>query len=267
MSLRSPSPGTETTAVVSATIDDLDLPAFHEWVRAHAARLAADDVTTEDALMQLRLGATMGTRLHPTLAGLYLFGHEPQFAMPQLTVVTARFAGQDLTGEIVARGACGGRLTAQVEGVMEFVRSHSRLLVDQVDPRRSSPEFPLRAVREAVVNALVHRDLRSGGPVSVRLFEDRLEVWSPGPAAGLPEPIGHYLRRGGVSLPPNPLVALFARQFGLADQMGRGLPMMRQVVEDEVHGVVAVEGTKDGVLVKIPSALHVQSTRATAMAN
>ena len=123
------------------------------------------------------------------------------------------------------------------------------------------------AWHEALVNALVHRDLRAGGPVALRSFEDRLEIWSPGSASGLPEDIRTYVARGGVSLPRNPLIAVLARQLGLADQLGRGLPLMRRLVEEEAHGHLVVEGTKDGVLVKIPSALDIQASRTDVLAN
>lgn len=209
----------------------------------------------------------MGSRLHPTLAGLYVFGYEPQFQLPQLSVVTARFEGTSITSDIVSKGTVTGPLHTLVDGVMAFIDETSRDLVNQVDPSQATLEFPKRAVREAIVNALVHRDLRAGGPVSVRSFEDRLEIWSPGPPNGLPEPIHLYVKRGGTSLPPNPLVALLARQLGLADQMGRGLPLMRRIVEEEVHGELKVEGSKEGVLVTIPSAIGTQAARTDVLAN
>lgn len=267
MTLRGASSGSETTSVPSATIDDLDLSRLQDWLRTNARRLAADDVTVEDALLQLRLAVMMGSRMHPTIAGLYVFGFEPQFALPQLGVVLARFDGTDMTADIVERGSLSGPLGALVEGATSFVDATSRKLVNQVDPQQSAPEFPPRAVREAVVNALIHRDLRAGGPVAIRSFTDRLEVWSPGAPSGLPEAIHKYTARGGISLPPNPLVALLARQEGLADQLGRGLPLMRRIVEDEVHGELIVEGSKEGVLVTIPSALGIHSTQPDLLAN
>ena len=267
MSVRSPTSGTETTSVPSATVDDLDLERFKAWMSAHAMRLTADEVTLEDALLQLRLATMMGSRLHPTIAGLYVFGFEPQFALPQLSVVTARFAGIEVTDDIVERGSLSGSLAALVDGAMSFVNATSRELVNQVDPEQSALEFPRRAVREAIVNALVHRDLRAGGPVAVRSFDDRIEIWSPGGPSGLPEQIQTYTVRGGMSLPPNPLVALLARTLGLADQLGRGLPLMRRLVEDDAHGRLQIVGSKEGVLVTIPSALDLRASRTDLLAN
>ena len=76
-------------------------------------------------------------------------------------------------------------------------------------------------MREAVVNALVHRDLRRAGRIAIRRFHDRLEVWSPG---SLPEglsDVSELLREGGVPHPRNPILAAFARSLGIGEQRPR----------------------------------------------
>lgn len=266
MSLRT-SATAELSSVPSASTDDLDLDAFHGYLDAHVPRLAADDVTLEDALLRLRLAAMTGKRLVPTIAGLYVFGHEPQMALPQLGIVAASFDGRHITSDIAARIDIGGPLGCLIEGALDFIRDHSRELINQVDPESSALEFPPSAAREAIVNALVHRDLRAGGRVAVRLYSDRLEIWSPGPASGLPDDISKYVTHGGVSLPRNPLTAVLARQLGYAEQLGRGLPLMRRIVADEAHGDLGVRGNKEGVLVTIPSSLEMQSDRTDALTN
>jgi ATP-dependent DNA helicase RecG len=246
----------ETTTVPSASLDELDLGAFDAFVREHAPTLAHDEVTREDAMLRLRVAATMGSRLVPTVAGLYLFGEQPQWLMPQLGVVAVRIAGFDIAGDVVSRADLTGPLPQLVDDALAFVEREGRRIVNQVDPDDSELEFPLEAVREGVVNALVHRDLRAGGPVALRLFEDRLEIWNPGSANGLPNDLGHYMKRGGVSLSRNPMLAVFARQLGYAEQLGRGLPLIRDVVVEAVQGTANIESSKEGVLLTIPSGLH-----------
>ena len=254
---------TETTTVPSTSLDDLDLDAFDRYLRRHAPRLAAEDVPHEEALLRLRLAGAMGSRIVPTVAGLYIFGHEPQFALPNLGLVAARFEGDEITDEVRARSDCHGSLVVLVEATLDFVRKHSRELVNQLHPASSTHEFPITAVNEALVNALVHRDLRSPGRVAVRIFDDRLEVWSPGAPNGLPDAIDTYVVRGGVSLPRNPLTAVLARQLGLAEQLGRGLPTMRRAIARETKGELLVRGTKDGVIVAIPSAIQAAARLTT----
>lgn len=255
----------ETQTVPSTSVDDLDVERFDAYLREHAPRLATDEVTREDALLRLRLAGSMGSRITPTLAGLYLFGEAPHLTVPQLSVVCARFDGPHVSDDVVARADVEGPLAEQLRSALDFVSAHARELVNQVDPASSALEFPLSAVREAIVNALVHRDLRSPGRVTVRLFPERLEVWSPGSPSALPEPIESYLSRGGVSLPRNPLVALIARQLGLAEQLGRGLPKMRRVVAEETHGELEISGEKDGTLVVIPSTVELAAQRSSEL--
>lgn len=246
----------ESTTVPASSLDDLDLEAFDEFLKEHAPRLARDEVPREDAMVSLRVAAGMGSRIVPTLAGLYLFGREPQWLLPQLGVIAVRFAGFDIAGPVLARDDLSGALPDLVEQTLEFVEREGRQIVNQINPDESTPEFPLEAVREGIVNALVHRDLRAGGPVAVRLFEDRLEIWNPGNASGLPHDLSHYMRQGGISLTRNPLVAVLARKMGYVEQLGRGLPVIRDVVTEEVQGEASIESRKEGVILTIPSGLH-----------
>ena len=246
----------ESTSVPSASLDELDLEAFDAFLAEHAPTLARDEVPREDAMIRLRVATAMGSRIVPTVAGLYVFGTEPQWLLPQLAVVAVRVAGFDIAGEVVAREDLTGPFPMLVDSLLAFVEREGRRIVNQVDPEDSEPEFPLEAVREGIVNALVHRDLRAGGPVAVRLFEDRLEIWNPGSANALPNPLAHYMRTGGVSLSRNPLVSVLSRKLGYSEQLGRGLPVIRDVVVETVQGEASIESTKEGVLLTIPSGLH-----------
>ncbi len=246
----------EATTVPSASLEDIDFEAFDAFLREHAPRLAHDEVPREDAMIRMRVAATMGSRVVPTVAGLYVFGHEPQWLMPQLGAVAVRIAGFDIAGEVVGREDLTGPLPTLVESALEFVETAGRRIVNQIDPEQSELEFPLEAVREGIVNALVHRDLRAGGLVALRLFEDRLEVWNPGAANGLPHDLSHYMRNGGISIARNPLVAVLARKLGYSEQLGRGLPVIRDVVIEEVQGEAQIQSGKEGVLLTIPSAFH-----------
>lgn len=246
----------ESTTVPTSSLADLDLEAFDEFLREHAPRLARDEVPREDAMVSLRIAAAMGTRIVPTVAGLYLFGREPQWLLPQLSVVAVRISGFDIADDVWERQDLSGPLPALVDDGLDFVRRLGRRIVNQINPEESAPEFPIEAVREGLVNALVHRDLRAGGPVALRLFEDRLEIWNPGSASGLPRELADYMRQGGISLTRNPLIAVLTRKLGYAEQLGRGLPVIRDVVRDQMQGEAQIVSSKEGVLLTIPSGLH-----------
>ncbi|MGM0554874.1 MAG: ATP-binding protein [Myxococcota bacterium] len=257
---------TERRNITAASLDDLDLDAIRDFLSRRAPSLLADDIEFEEALRKLQLVSGSGSRVSPTVAGLYVFGQHPQWLLPQLGVVAADFDGRALSDPVEARAHIEGPLPSMVDKAVSFVQSNARAMVNQIDPERSDLEFPMTAVREAIVNALVHRDLNAGGQVAVRLFEDRCEIWSPGSTA-LPRDIEHYLQDGGVSMTRNPLVAYLARRLGLAEQLGRGLPTIRRSVRESIHGEVEISSDKEGVLVVIPSGLHTRATSDVQMAN
>ena len=87
-------------------------------------------------------------------------------------------------------------------------------------------EFPFKAVREAVVNALIHRDYTSTGRVQIRVYDDRMVVSNPG---GLAEGLttGDLLREPHASLPRNPILAQVFYHAKLVEQWGSGTLRMR----------------------------------------
>ncbi len=249
----------ELQTVPIASLEDLDLDAFETFIESHAPGLAADEMLLEDALTQFRLAGTMGNRYVPTMAGLYLFGTNPQFMLPQSALIAAKFAGTELTDDVVVRQHIGGNVFELFERGMAFVHAEGRQLVNQLDPDENSCEFPTVAVKEALINALVHRDLRAGSPCAIRLFTDRIEIWSPGGSA-LAQPLRHYASRGGTTLPRNPVVAMVTRLVGLSEQLGRGLPQIRKAVE--TIGTPEFESTKESVTITIPSAFFATNRSA-----
>jgi ATP-dependent DNA helicase RecG len=214
----------ERLAVPGAELDDLDLVAMEAWVmqRAPALRQAG---SLEDAALRLGLLARSAPRMVPTAVGLLLFGRLPQLVSPDWGLVVAVIRGTSLADPVLLRVDLEGNLAALVEKGMSCVRT-------QLEGRGASAvpevaeEYPEAALREALVNALIHRDLRRSGRVAVRLFGDRIEVFSPGgPPDGLVD-LTDLLREGGVSQPRNPLLAAGARAMGIGEQLGRGLPLL-----------------------------------------
>src|SRR5262249_10244934 len=122
--------------------------------------------------------------------------------------------------------------------------------------RHDLNEYPADAVREVVLNALLHRDLRAAGRGAGRIFNDRLEGWSPG---GLPAPltdVEELTMKGGVSSPRNLMLAATARRLGLGEQLGRGLVIARCAVARATKQPIEVVAQQAEVLVTLPSALR-----------
>lgn len=160
-----------------------------------------------------------------TNAAVLLFTERPQEIFP-----AARLRiGVLKETQILDTHEVEGTLWEQLEGVMERFR---RLLKVALDVRATAPnleglqhrevwEYPLDALREAVTNALVHRDYAAPGDIQVRLLEDSLEIWNPG---GLPEGIQLEQLRAPShpSVLRNPLIARTFYSAGLIEQWGTG---------------------------------------------
>jgi ATP-dependent DNA helicase RecG len=127
----------------------------------------------------------------PTLAGLLLFGEYPQEFFPQLSVTAMVVQGKEIgdLGEDMERfidnKRIEGTLSQMLEGTLAFVRRNMKVktIVTEDGTRNDKPEYPIKAVREIILNALIHRDYSvhtERSPIRLVMYEDRLELENPG---------------------------------------------------------------------------------------
>ncbi|MCP5114198.1 MAG: ATP-dependent DNA helicase RecG, partial [bacterium] len=167
-----------------------------------------------------------GERHPATVAGLLLFGKNPKRHLPQSGIDAAAYAGPEkdysarerrsLRQPMVALRAADGTIVESglVELAVDFVRRNSVVAAGLVDGARRVErwEYPEEAVRECVVNALVHRDyLLSGTDIELSLYSDRLEIISPG---RLPNAITPERMRIGCRSARNQLLKDVMRDYG-----------------------------------------------------
>ena len=138
----------------------------------------------------IRVVRSVDGQLRPTLAGLLMFGKYPQEFLPRLMITFLQYYGTT-EEEKTPQGArfldnrrFEGSIPAMVEEAETYVMAAMRKasLIEGLF-RRDIPEYPLEAVREAIGNAVAHRDYSPyvrGSYVQIRLFADRLEIQSPG---------------------------------------------------------------------------------------
>ncbi len=250
-----PAPGTgyERTVVSSASLDELDSDRLHAFLRQRAPR-HAEAMPLDQLAGRLGFIGQAGGRAAPTVAGLVAFGDCPQLVRPEWGLAALRVRGNRIADPLVVREDLEGPLTELLGAALGFVDRHTVEIGAELagEPSRTLAEYPAQAVREALLNALVHRDYRLTGRITLRIFDDRLEVWSPG---GLPGQIqlDANSEAGGVSLPRNPLLAATARTMGLVDQVGRGIPIIRQLIAERTGQAPALRVTSSDFVVGLPS--------------
>jgi predicted HTH transcriptional regulator len=249
-----PSPvGYERSPVQGSDLEDLDQDGLHAYLQARAPELL-ESRAPEQLATSFGLLASAGGRTVPTVAGLILFGTYPQIGRPEWGVAVARIKGTRISDPVAARRDLEGNLPLLLEAISSFVAEQTQSIANLVDPAQSEPEYPEAAVREAALNALIHRDYRLTGRAAVRIFDDRLEVWNPG---GMPVQLSleHLAQHGGVSFPRNPVLAAAARSLGLIDQIGRGLPTIRRSISEVTSLSAHFGSSQSDFLVVLPSRL------------
>ena len=127
----------------------------------------------------------------PTLAGLMLLGEYPQEFFPQLSVTAMVVQGKEM-GELgddgerfVDNKRIEGTISQMLESTLAFVRRNMKVktIVTEEGTRADKPEYPIKAVREIILNALIHRDYSvhtERSPIRLIMYEDRLELENPG---------------------------------------------------------------------------------------
>jgi len=156
-------------------------------------------------------------------AGILLFGKNPQEYFPQASIKCIHFKGMDVTGEMLDFKEIGTDLFSEVEEVEKFIFSNIslRAWIEQGKIERQEKwEYPPKAIREALVNAIVHRDYRVSSKIQIRIFDDRIEFWNPG---RLPEDwTVDTLKEEHTSEPFNPLIAWTFFWVGYVEEVGTG---------------------------------------------
>jgi ATP-dependent DNA helicase RecG len=155
-----------------------------------------------------------------TNAAILLFAKNPQRCFIQSETRCGRFKGTKPL-EFIDMKVFGGDIIDQRDDAVEFVKEHIKLHAKIVGMERIETwEYPIDAIREAITNAICHRDYEISANVQVRIFDDRIEIWGCGP---LPEPLTvEDLKERHRSILRNPLIGKCFFWIKFIEQWGTG---------------------------------------------
>ena len=170
-----------------------------------------------------------------TNAGAWLLARDIRKFTVSGDVACALFLGTDKV-HILDRQSLSGDIYSMIDGTVAYILSkiNLKLIIKHVK-REERPELPEEALREAVVNALAHRDYRSTANVQIYIFKDRVEIVSPG---GLPAGMTEEAL-GTKSVPRNPLLFGVLHRMSAVEHIGSGIMRIRRVCEE--YGVETPE--------------------------
>lgn len=203
--------------------EDIDSRNFKEFMeKAHLS----NTLPIKQLFDNLELNTDTGV---PKNAAALFFGREPERKFPHAVIRCLRFKGLDKV-HIIDDKTFGGPLYQQYLDALSWIESKLEVeyIIKGTGPRQEIWEIPLDVFKEAVMNAICHRDLyEEGATIMVEVYDDRVEISNPGGL--LPVVAAEF---GHKSMSRNPLVfGLFTRMH-VVEKVGSGVPRMRELMKD-----------------------------------
>lgn len=216
----------ESLVSSGATLDDIDWDKAERYLASLEGLSAA---ATEEALHNRGCLVREDGGYRPTNAGVLLFGVQPECFVKSSEIIVARYAGREMSDAFV-REDIRGTLPDQIRRAEAFLVSNMKRGVRLVSlEREEQVEYPTKAVREAIVNAVAHRDYSiRGDEIRVFMFSDRIEFYSPG---RLP---GHVTVDNIVQerFSRNEVIVQVLADMGFIEHLGYGIDRMIKLMRD-----------------------------------
>jgi ATP-dependent DNA helicase RecG len=213
----------DETPVLRASVTDLDDRTFDRFLQQAFQRpLDQFEVSYEKLLKNMGYIQSQDQREYPTVAALLFFGRDPQRFLPHSYISAARIPGLDLNAPPSDAKKAVGSLLQIFEDTVRFLRVHIQTPhVIQGFESELYPEFPEESLREFLVNSLAHRDYTVTAPVRVFVFDDRVEIRTPG---GLPNTVTiDAIRLGAAHVLRNPSIYNLFSRWGYVTGIGTGI--------------------------------------------
>ena len=224
----------ELRPVSGAVLANLDHRRLRNYFRDIRQQDVPDD-DDEEAWQSLLINTEVMTEEGVTVGGMMLFGATPNRFLPHAGIDAVAYPGTEQDYEAQERAALRGPMTpllsqgdgfvenGLVEQALDFVQRNTRMVVEAQGGRRvERPVYPLDALREGIVNALIHRDyLLTSTDIELAVYSNRLEIVSPG---RLPNGITPDRMRFGTRSARNQLLKDVMRDYRYLEHMGMGIP-------------------------------------------
>ena len=213
-----------------ADYKSIDEKAVRDYLQNRAVKLKVDvpRISTKDFLLKtLKVLKTKDGQLRPTNAGLLFFGKNPSEFIPQNEIRIARFKGVTRETFIDSKNITGP-FYKMLDEIELFFKRNTRLASKIVEFKRVDiPEYPYEAIREAVINAIAHRDYSNRwAPIMFSIFDDRVEIGSPGgllPGLNIKKLEGHHAAR-------NKAICDIFHETRDMEKFGTGIAKMKRIM-------------------------------------
>lgn len=207
----------EKLPVYNAPLSTLDNQLIQDFLDNRKNQASAK--VTQDVLRSYSLAVEEHSELFPTYAGILNFGKSPQLYLSEAMIIVSHFRGIE-GRDAIASIDCEGTLLNQFQQAHHFVLTRlSRSFSITGIVRDERLEIPEVAFREALLNLLIHRNYHIPAPSKISIYDNRLELFSPGNFSG---PIEQDQLLKGLTYLRNPAICKIFREMGLVEKMGTG---------------------------------------------
>jgi ATP-dependent DNA helicase RecG len=234
---------------LEAKIDDLALGQFDAYRReaVDAETIAANHRPLEQQLASLRLyDPDRGCATH---AGLLLVGKNPRFFLPGAYVQYLELPGTSLTELPVDQAEVAGDLQSVLKELLGRLRLLVKTAIVQVNPLQEKlvPNYPEGAIRELLMNAVMHRNYNSNSPIRFYVFSDHIEIQSPGGLYG-EATLANFPTRNSYR---NPVIAEALKSLGFVNRFGYGVQRAQALLMENGNPPAEFQFDEHSVLAKI----------------
>lgn len=221
--------------ICDARLKDLDSKKITGYLAARNKQSYLQHHSAQDLLLNLKL-ATKQRRLKIKNAAVLFFAKDPHHFFPQVEINLAQFDGVNPVHVLAHQLIQEGPLQS-IDKALLFVKKNisKRIIITDAARRQEHYEYPLEVVREAIINAIAHRDYFSKNAIQIYIFSNRIEITNPG---SLPNDLPKELF-GSLSMRRNPLTYQLLRDHGYIEGLGSGIP--RMIMGMKKHGLKAPE--------------------------
>jgi ATP-dependent DNA helicase RecG len=205
------------------TIQELDPEIIEDFIK-RSSDTGRRKFNIRDSRIEILVKLELIKNNHPCWASVLLFGKNPQSPLTQATVHCGRFKGKTT---IIDDRLISGSIIHQVDEVMDFIRKNInvKFRITGKPQRKEIWDYPLNALREAVTNAICHRDYSELSDIQVKIYDSFIQIWNPG---GLPFglTIDDLYDPLHTSKPRNKLIAQIFYDTGFIERYGSGIQRM-----------------------------------------
>lgn len=224
----------DLSPVPGATLDDLNMALIEEYATSKLGiglnELPIDSI---QQLLNWKILIKPVEELKVSFTGMLFFGKRPGDFLPQTCLWLKRFKGMTTDAWYPGK-EIDLPVPQAIQETMDFIKSYTVIEEVRGLKRIQESEYIEEVVREALVNAIAHRNyIRRGSRIHVSLFDDRIEIRNPGP---LPNGVSLENIRYGVQATRNPTIVRYLRTYGYWEGDGLGIPRMLKLCRaNKIH--------------------------------